>query len=144
VILSVAVLPIQGAITMNMSSHHCIAIRLSKMQHQKLLMVCWRSFFGGCSDIITTIFAHKGGQYCDYGLMLLHSPMIIWDARPNIIDDLLTLISRMRQPACRFPFFYKDSQYFLFGRRWLCSPLIVKGVSLKIVDALLTFTWKTY
>jgi hypothetical protein len=38
-------------------------------------------------------FAHQGGQYCHYGLMLLHSLVIIQDASPEISDDPLTLIS---------------------------------------------------
>jgi len=37
------------------------------MQDQKLWMLCWRSFLGGSSEIITCIFAHKRGQYFAYG-----------------------------------------------------------------------------
>jgi len=53
---------------------------------------------------MTSIFAHKGSQHCDYGLMLLHSAVCIKDARPEIIDALLMRISRMGQQMCRFPF----------------------------------------
>jgi hypothetical protein len=49
-------------------------------------------------------FAHTGGQYCHYGLMLSHSPVIIQDARPEIGDAPLTLISPMGQRAYRSPF----------------------------------------
>jgi len=42
-------------------------------------------------------FAHKGCQYCHYGLMLSCSPVIIQNVRPEIINAQLTLISRMGQ-----------------------------------------------
>jgi len=42
-------------------------------------------------------FAHKGGQFSHYGLMLSRSPVVIQDARPEIGDAPLTLISPMGQ-----------------------------------------------
>jgi len=45
--------------------------------------------------MVTSIFAYKGGQYYDYGCMALHSPWILHDACPKIINALLTLIFRM-------------------------------------------------
>jgi len=54
--------------------------------------------------MVVGIFAHKGSQYCHYGLMLLHSLVIIQDARPEIGDAPFTFISRMGQRACRWPF----------------------------------------
>jgi len=50
------------------------------MQDQKSLMLHWRSFLGGGSDIVTSIFANKGSQCWDYGLTVLHSPSIIENA----------------------------------------------------------------
>jgi hypothetical protein len=50
------------------------------------------------------IFVYQGGQYCYYGLMLSRSLVIIHDARPEIGDAPLTLISWMGQQACRLPF----------------------------------------
>jgi hypothetical protein len=47
--------------------------------------------------MVVCIFAHKGGQYCHYGLMLSRSLVIIKDAGPEIGDASLTLISRMGQ-----------------------------------------------
>ena len=47
--------------------------------------------------------ALKGGQYCHYGLMLSHSPVIVEDARLEIGDTVLTLISQMLERACRLP-----------------------------------------
>jgi len=49
--------------------------------------------------------AHKGGQYCHYSLMLSRSGVIIQNAKPEIGDTLLTLISWMGQQACRWPFY---------------------------------------
>jgi len=54
--------------------------------------------------MVVGIFAHKGGQYCYYGLMLSRSLVIIQDASPEIGDVPLTLISRMGQRACRLLF----------------------------------------
>jgi len=105
VISSLAFLPTKPANTMFMGSCRCTAIRFSKMQDQKLLMLSWRSFVEGGSDIVTSIFTHKGRQYFDYGLMPLHSTFIIQETRPEIVDAPLTLMSRMGQQACRFPFF---------------------------------------
>jgi len=66
--------------------------------------LCWCSCLGGGSDIVAGLRAHIGGQYCDYGLTLLHSQVIIQDPKPEVGDAPLTLISRMGQQACRLPF----------------------------------------
>jgi len=65
------------------------------MQDQKSLTLRWGSFLGGANDIVAGQFAHTHGQYCDYGLTLSHSPVVIQDARPEIGDAPLTLISRI-------------------------------------------------
>ena len=54
--------------------------------------------------MVVGVIAHKGGQYCYYGLMLSRSLVIIHDARPEISDAPLMLISQMGQRACRLPF----------------------------------------
>jgi len=63
-----------------------VALRLSKMQDQKLLSLRWRSFLGGGNDIVNSIFAHKGGRYIDYGLMSMHSTLSVHDVGPKIVD----------------------------------------------------------
>jgi len=92
--LSLAFLPIKAANIVIMDIRHCTALELSEMQDQKSLTLRWCLFLGGSSDVVTSIFAYKGGQYCDYGCMLLHSPWIIQDARWKIVDAPLTLIFR--------------------------------------------------
>jgi len=62
------------------------------MQDQKLLTLRWRSFLGGGKNIVPSIIAHKGGRYIDYGLMSMHSASSVHDARPEIVDALLTFI----------------------------------------------------
>jgi len=57
------------------------------MQDQKSLTLRWRSFLGGGSDMVIGSFAHKGGQYCHYGLRLARSLDIIQDARPENGDQ---------------------------------------------------------
>lgn len=91
VILSSIFLRIMVANTEIMGCCLCIAIWVTKMKLQKLLMLLWRSFLGGGSDIITNIFAHTGGSFCHCGLMMLHSPLIIEDARQKVADPRLTL-----------------------------------------------------
>ena len=50
-------------------------------------------------------FAHQGGQYCHYGLMLSRSPVIMHVARREISYAPLTLISTMGQRAYLLPFY---------------------------------------
>jgi len=76
------------------------------MQDQSVLTLRWRSFLGGgIGDIVISVFAHEGSQYRDYRLMPLHSAVITQDARPNIFNAPLTLISRTVQWGCRFPLY---------------------------------------
>jgi hypothetical protein len=55
--------------------------------------------------MVVGIFAHKVGQYCQYGLMLSRSLVIIQDARPEIGDAPLSFISWMgvRPYICIWP-----------------------------------------
>jgi len=46
---------------------------------------------GGSSDIVTSIFAYKGGHSFYFGSKPTHSPLIMQDAVPEIVDALLTL-----------------------------------------------------
>jgi len=68
-------------------------------------MFHWREFLGGGSNIVAGHCAHKDAQYTDYGVMLSRSPVIIEDARLEIGDAPLTLISRMGQRAYGLPLF---------------------------------------
>jgi len=62
------------------------------MQDHKLLMLHWRSFLGGGSDIVAATFSHKGVQNFDYSLILSHSCLIIQDGSTKIVDAPLMLI----------------------------------------------------
>jgi len=85
----------------------------SMMQCQKSFTLGWHSFLGGSSNIICSIFARKGRQYYDYGKMPLHSPGIIQDVRPEIVDAPLMLISMMGQGACGLPFALRSRSILL-------------------------------
>jgi len=61
-------------------------------------------FLAGGSDIVTNIFASKGSQYNDYGEIQLHRPLIVEDARPNIVDAPLTIIFRRWQQYAQYSF----------------------------------------
>jgi len=67
------------------------------MQDHKVMTLSWRSYSGGTSDIIGTIYANIGGESCNYVWMLLNSQVIMQDVRPKISDAPYTLISRMGQ-----------------------------------------------
>jgi hypothetical protein len=58
--------------------------------------------------MVVCIFAHKGGQYCHYGLMLSRSLVNIQDATPEIGDAPLTLISQMGQRPCPLLFYIQS------------------------------------
>jgi hypothetical protein len=63
------ILPIKVADTSNMDKCRSTALGLYKMQHRKLLTLCWRSVSDRCCDNVTIAFAHNGCQYVDYGHM---------------------------------------------------------------------------
>jgi len=71
--------------------------------------------------------------------MSLHSPWIIQDARPKIMNAHLTFISRMT----RFLFTYTDGQYSYYGRMWQYSSLIAECARLEVVDEALMLTLST-
>jgi len=77
-----------------MGQRRYTALSVSRMQDQKLLMHHWRSFLGGVRDIVTSIFADKGGRWVDYELTPFCSPQIVQDAIPKIVDVPLMLIFR--------------------------------------------------
>jgi len=100
-----------------------IAFWLSRMPHQQLVMLCWRSFVGGSSNIITSIFAHTGNQYCNYGLTSVRNPVIIHRARPGIVHTPLMLISMMGKQACRFPFHLQSRPILLLWMDVTMPPI---------------------
>jgi len=104
VISSVSLLPTKAADTLIVGSCWCRALWFYKLQDQKSRTFHWHRLLGDSHNVVANIFALQGSQYFDCGLMLLHSPWIIQDAAPKIVDAPLTLTFRMRQQACRIPF----------------------------------------
>jgi len=88
--------------------------------------------------MVVGIFAHKGSQYCHYGLMLSRSLVIIQDARREIGDAPLTLISRMGQRACRLPFHIESRPITRLWIYVMMQPFDCRNDQTTIVDALLT------
>jgi len=66
-----------------------IQLLWSILSPTKLLLLLWHLFLGGGSGNFTSILAHHGGKYFDYGLILMHSPWIMHVAWPKIIDAQL-------------------------------------------------------
>jgi len=100
-----------------MATSHSIALGLYKMQHPKLLTLCWRSFSQWGCDHVGFSFAHKSCWYVYYRYMPEHSPWILHDATPKIVDALLTLC-------------------------W-CSVHALLMLCWRSVDALLTLYWRS-
>jgi len=123
---------------------HCTALELSMMQDQKLLTVRWHWFLGGGSNMVVVPFAYKGGQYCRYGLMLLRSPVIIQDARPEICHATLTLISQMGQWECHLPFYVKNRPITPVSMDVTMQPVDCRRDQTKIVDTPLKLTSETH
>jgi len=61
--MSLLVLPIKHANTSVMTIRNLWPLRLPKMQDQKLLTLCWRSFSGWCREHLSPFFAYKGSHY---------------------------------------------------------------------------------
>jgi len=69
----------------------------------------------GGRGIVTNNITNIGSQYFNYGSMLLHSPWIMQDARPWIVDAALTLIFRRWKRLCCFRFCQQRLPIY-----WLC------------------------
>ena len=63
------------------------------MQNQKSFRRHCRSFLGCSSDNVRSIFVHNPGQISDDGLMLLHSTLIIQEARPKFFNTSLIVLA---------------------------------------------------
>jgi hypothetical protein len=90
--------------------------------------------------MVVSSFAHKRGQYCHYGLMLLHSPVIIQDARPEIGDAPLTLISPIGQQAYLLPFYIESRPITSLWIHVTRQSFDCQKDQTKILDAPLTLT----
>jgi len=105
------------------------------MQDQIWLTLHWPSYWGGSSDIITSNFAHKGGQYVDYELMLLHSPLTIQDARKKSLTIHWRSFLGSGSHIVSSIFAHIGGQYFHFGLYLLHSPVMAQDARPEIVDA---------
>jgi hypothetical protein len=97
VMLFQSFLPTKAADSVIMGWCHRAPIRCSKKQGQLSLTVCWRSFAGHHSDVVTIVFDFKGGWGIDYKLMSPHSHWILQDVRPKVVDTTLLQSFRIRQ-----------------------------------------------
>jgi hypothetical protein len=77
--LSLAFLPIKAANLVIVGISGCAAFQLSKIQHQKSWTLLSGLCLGGGSDVVAGLCTQNGGQYCEYGLVLAHSPVVVHD-----------------------------------------------------------------
>jgi len=80
------------------------ALILWKMEEQKWLMLCWRSFWTWGREHVTVCFSYNGGQYLIYDWLEPITSQNTTDARPKIIHAPLMLIVKMGQGACSYEF----------------------------------------
>jgi hypothetical protein len=78
----------------------------------------------GGSNIITLNIAHKGGQYFQLGLIILHSLWMMQDTRSDIFDAPLTLIFGGRD-IDNNKIAHIPGKCFHYGLMFLNSPWIM-------------------
>jgi len=110
----------------------------------KSLTLGWHSFLGGGSDMVIGSFAYKGGKFCQYGLMLMRSLVIMQDARPEIGDTPLTLISLMGQRAWFLPLYIESRPITPLRIAVTIQHFDCRKDQTRIVDTPLTLTSVTY
>jgi len=90
-------------------------LRLPKMWDCSWLTLIWCSFSSWGREHVASDFAYIGCQYLSYDYLQPIPTLITQDARPNIVDAPLTLISRMGQGAFI---------YILWSQGWPVHPKI--------------------
>jgi len=85
------ILPIKAANTLIMDKCRITALGLYKMQHPKLLTLCWRSFSDCRWDHVAFSFAHQGCQYVSYGYQRANGIPLDLVTRSKPVDAPLTL-----------------------------------------------------
>jgi hypothetical protein len=90
-------LPIKAANSRYMDVCDQSQIRLPKIQVQKSLTLCWRSFSEWGRECVTFSFAYNCSLYLIYEHLHPIAAQMTQGARPKIIDSPLTLIFRMVQ-----------------------------------------------
>jgi len=87
-----------------MGTSHITTLGLYKMQHPKLLRLCWRSFSDWGWDHVAFTLAHQGCQYVDYGYQLANGIPMDLQTRSKTVDAVLTLTFRIWLLPCRLLF----------------------------------------
>jgi len=101
---SLAYLPSEAAIFSLIEVCNQALHRLAKLWDVKSLTLIWCSFSRCSRERVASAFAYKGGQYLSYDYLQPMPALVTQDARPKIVDALLTLISRIRQGAFVYMF----------------------------------------
>jgi len=94
--------PIKAANTLIMDKCRITAVGLYKMQHRKLLTLCWLSFSDWGWDHVGFSFAHQGCQYVDYRYQRANGISMDLLTRPKTVDGPLTLTFTTCLLPCRF------------------------------------------
>jgi len=99
--LSCTVFDEKASITLYMNYCHKATLRLPKMQEQKSFMLHWGSISGWGREYVTSDCVSKGTECLIDGCLQPITTYIAPEARPKIIDTLLTFMFRIEQGACR-------------------------------------------
>jgi len=143
-ILSLAFMCIEAANTLIMGQSQCTALAVSTMPDQELLPSCWHPLSGDGSNIVCSIFAHKGCWHYDYWLKPFHSCWIIRDATQNIVDPPLKCIFGDGGDIVTTIFAHRRSRYSDYGLMPMHSSWGVHDARLKIGDTELTLIVKRW
>ena len=98
------ILPLKAANTLIMDKWRISALGLYKMQHPKLLTLCWRSCSDSGWDHVAFSFAHQGCQYVDYIYQRANGIPMDLLTRPKTVGAPLKLTFRMCLLPCWFLF----------------------------------------
>jgi len=95
---------IEAAKSLFIDAYHLVPLILLKMQDQKSLTLLWPTSSWCDMEHAASSLAYKGGQYSICNSQQPFTTQITKDAKPKIIDTLLTLIFMMGQGACHYFF----------------------------------------
>ena len=93
-------LPTKAAYTSFMNGCNQFSLRSTLMQDQTLLTLVGCLVLEWCREPVAFSFAYNCGLYLMYECLHPIATQFTQDARPTIIDGLLTLIFRMGQGTC--------------------------------------------
>jgi hypothetical protein len=143
-VLTQTILPIKNANTSIMGKCRSTAHGLCKMQHTKLLTLCWRSFsdWGGVAVSIYTILPIKAANTSIMGKCLSTALGLCKMQHTKSLTLCWCSFSDWACDHVTIPFAHNGGQYVDSGYLPSLRPGIIHDATLKIIDTVLTLYWR--